>query len=122
MLRACTLNADAKAHRSHSWHSRYQLPVPPLQPPLLLLMLLPLLPIMIVYPPLPTYHVDIARFPLAKKRSTDIVGGELCLGFEVLDAMAFTQVGGAAHSCACACAYACAWAPFWAMQVHCNYA
>ena len=32
------------------------------------------------------------RFPLAKKRSTDAVGGELCLGFEVLDAISYAQV------------------------------
>jgi hypothetical protein len=33
-----------------------------------------------------------ARFSLAKKRSTDIVGGELCLGFELLGAAAAAQV------------------------------
>lgn len=30
--------------------------------------------------------------PLSKKRSTDTVGGELCLGFEVLDAASHAQV------------------------------
>ncbi|KAI8470119.1 MAG: hypothetical protein J3K34DRAFT_459010 [Monoraphidium minutum] len=30
-------------------------------------------------------------FPLAKKRSTDVVGGHLCLGFEVMDAIAYMQ-------------------------------
>jgi hypothetical protein len=37
---------------------------------------------------------QLSRFPLAKKRSTDIVGGELCLGFEVMDVLEYTQVGG----------------------------
>jgi len=32
------------------------------------------------------------RFPLAKKRSTDVVGGDLCLGFEVLGAMEYAEV------------------------------
>lgn len=30
----------------------------------------------------------VPRFPLSKKRSTDVVSGRLCLGFEVLDAPA----------------------------------
>jgi hypothetical protein len=34
------------------------------------------------------------RFPLAKKRSADAVAGELCLGFEVLDAISFAEVRG----------------------------
>ena len=32
---------------------------------------------------------------MAKKRSTDIVGGEVCLGFEVLDALEYSEVGAA---------------------------
>jgi len=32
-------------------------------------------------------------FSLSKRHSTDIVSGELCLGFELLDSLAYTQVG-----------------------------
>jgi hypothetical protein len=35
----------------------------------------------------------LGRIPLGKKRSTDIITGEICLGFEVLDPFAYAEVG-----------------------------
>jgi hypothetical protein len=38
-------------------------------------------------------------FGLSKRSSTDIVGGELCLGFRVLDALSYVNVSSCAAGC-----------------------
>lgn len=37
----------------------------------------------------------MCRYRLHKRRSTDIVAGEVCLGLEVVDAIEYGQVGAA---------------------------
>lgn len=39
---------------------------------------------------IPSAHC--CRFSISKQRSTDIVGGELCLGFQVIDAARYASV------------------------------